>query len=450
MASNFKDLGVSGLTRFGGLIYQEWLNELRGTKGVRVYKEMRDNDPVVGSFLYAVEMLMRQTKYRIESQGEELEDEEAKKFIEDCFVSMEQTWSEIMSSIVSMLPFGWALLEVTLKKREDGRIGWKSWGHRSQDTLYKWGYDKDNNVETFYQLAPPNYKITEIPMKKCLLFKVYNALESPEGRSILRNAYRPWYFKKNIEEIEGIGIERDLAGLPVAWIPAEIIADGGAEYNEWKKIVSNIKRDEQEGMVMPMVYDDAGNKMYDFGLLTTGSRRQFDTNQIITRYEQRMAMTVLADFIMLGHGNVGSFALSSDKTKLFAVALGAILKSIEDVINRKAIPNLIKINDFNIDKPPVFRFNDIESPDLDVLGRFVQTLSGAGFPLFDNRELENVLMESANLPVRQDIDITDTESETLNEDKDEDMEVSEKEKNSVDKSYYNRKFDELLKKINKG
>lgn len=34
--------------------------------------------------------------------------------------------------------------------------------------------------------------------------------KDPEGKSILRNAYRSWYFKKRIQEIEGIGIEATL------------------------------------------------------------------------------------------------------------------------------------------------------------------------------------------------------------------------------------------------
>ena len=45
--------------------------------------------------------------------------------------------------------------------------------------------------------------------------------------------------------------------------------------------------------------------------------RQFDTNAIINRYDTKIAMTVLADFLMLGHNKVGSFALSSDKTGFF-------------------------------------------------------------------------------------------------------------------------------------
>ena len=74
-------------------------------------------------------------------------------------------------------------------------------------------------------------------------------------------------------------------------------------------MVKSIRRDEYEGLVLP--------HGFEFELVSTGGARQFDTNAIINRYDTKIAMTVLADFIMLGHQKVGSFALSSDKTELF-------------------------------------------------------------------------------------------------------------------------------------
>lgn len=55
-----------------------------------------------------------------------------------------------------------------------------------------------------------------------MLFRTESVKDNPEGRSILRNAYRSWYFKRRIQEIEAIGIERDLAGLPVIHAPERL------------------------------------------------------------------------------------------------------------------------------------------------------------------------------------------------------------------------------------
>ena len=92
-----------------------------------------------------------------------------------------------------------------------------------------------------------------------------------------------------------------------------------------ERMVKHIRRDEMEGIVLP--------DGYRLELLSTGGTRQFDTNTIINRYDTRMAMTVLADFIILGHEKIGSWALSSDKTELFAVAIGAFLDIICETAN---------------------------------------------------------------------------------------------------------------------
>lgn len=66
------------------------------------------------------------------------------------------------------------------------------------------------------------HEMDRIPMSKAMLFRTESVKDNPEGRSILRNAYRSWYFKRRIQEIEAIGIERDLAGLPVIHAPERL------------------------------------------------------------------------------------------------------------------------------------------------------------------------------------------------------------------------------------
>ena len=416
----YTESGRSGLTRFGGIISEEWVRDLQGVKGTKVYREMRDNDAIVGAFLYAVEMLLRQVKWRIDKGGDTPADEEAQIFLESCKDDMAMSWQDTLSEILSMLPFGWAYLETVYKKRSgqgssktnadskytDGRIGWKKWGLRAQETLVEWVYDDEDNLLGMKQQASPNYQTLFVPYEKSLLFRLNVTKNNPQGRSLLRNAYRSWFMKKNIEEVEAIGIERDLAGFPIVWLPEEIIsgtatAEGKIAYEAWKKIITNIRRDEQEGVMMPLVYDSAGNKKYDLTLLTSTSRRQFDTNTIVQRYDQRIAVTVMADFLLLGSSDVGSFALSSNKTSLFATALGTILESITGIINTIAIPRLFALNDFGkLTELPTLVHEDIETPDLAILGDFIQKLAGAQMPLFPDIDLENYLRSSANLPLK--------------------------------------------------
>ena len=72
---------------------------------------------------------------------------------------------------------------------------------------------------------------------------------NPEGKSILRNSYRNWYFKKNIQNIEGIGIERDVGGMPVIEMPDEPLQT--SDEDALKKAMQRLRMDEQMFLQLP-------------------------------------------------------------------------------------------------------------------------------------------------------------------------------------------------------
>jgi hypothetical protein len=433
---DYREIGASGLKRFSGFVFEEFLNELVGWNGVRIYKEMGDNDPTVSALLFAIKMLCRRVPWRVEPASDQPYDKEAGEFLESCMNDMSQTWIDTIDEVLEMLRYGYNVNEIVYKRRcgesfdpsmrskhNDGRIGWRKLPTRSQDTIYRWQFDDHGGIQGVEQLAPPHYYHVTIPVEKMLLFRTTVNKNNPEGRSILRGAYRPWYMKKNIENIEAIGVERDLAGLPVALVPPELLSSSASTIQKnilgnIKEIVTNIRRDEQEGIVFPMAYDNNGKLMYELKLLSTGGQRQFDTDKIITRYDKRILMVALADFILLGQENVGSFALSSSKTNIFSTAIGAFLDIIADVFNRFAVPRLFALNDFRMSDHPRISHGDLESVDLKELGDYISKLAGAGMPLFPNIELEKYLMKVASMPEpleqapEMDLHIEPTEPET--------------------------------------
>lgn len=417
------ELGVSGLQHFSGVLYEEFLKPLQGDRGRKMYKEMSENSPVIGGMLFAVESLLRSVEWEIDPASQSSEDVAAAEFLEECRMDMSHTWEDFISEVLSMLIYGWSYFEIVYKKRQgskknppsdfdDGRIGWRKFAFRAQETLYRWEIDENGGIKGMYQYPIPTHPFTVrtpdniifLPIEKSLLFRTTSIKNSPEGRSILRSSYRPYYFGKRLEEIEAIGLERDLNGVPIAYVPIELLAttrsdDQTATFNYIKDIVTKTKQDQQQGIVFPKSIDpDTGEDLFGFELISSSGRRSFDTGKIIQRYMQQMAMTIMADFILLGHENVGSFALSSDKTELFAVALGAWLDGIEEVLNRRAVPRLFELNNFNITEYPKFRHGDIEKPDIQQVGAYIQALASSGAPLFPDIELENRLREYADLP----------------------------------------------------
>lgn len=410
---DFRTLGATGAQ----VEREELLPQLRGERWYRVVREMTEQDPIVAAILFAIEMMIRRVDWSITPASDDSEDVQIATFIDEClFQDLEPGWEETLSEILSFLPYGWALLEITYKRRTgetndptttshftDGRIGWRSWSIRPQETRHEWRYTDDGTPVAMVQIAPPRYAPVTIPLDKALLFRTTVRHGRPEGLSILRAAYQPWYYKKEIQKYEAIGIERDLAGLPVAWVPADFLADTATPAQKqslavMQKIVSNMRRNQQEGVVMPLAYDQTGNKQYDLELLTTGGQRAFDTGAIIERYNSMIAMSVLADFITVGHERVGTYAMASAKTDLFVTALETWLDAIAEVIDEQAIHPLLRFNGIPVARAPRLRPGKIVPENLTELGEYLTAMANAGV-LEVTPELRRHVMAVANLPV---------------------------------------------------
>jgi hypothetical protein len=421
MADDYQELGTTGLRRVGGFIIDDQLSALRGSNAVAAWREMSDNDPIVGALLFAIEKLIMKVEWRVDPYADEGEDPTdadlaVADFVESCRHDLNESWSSLIQGILTMLPFGWSFHELVYKRRlgpdqsdptkrsrySDGKIGWRKIAYRAQETRWQWVFGPDGGLEGMVQWDPSTGRHATIPMEKALLFRTTVAKANPEGRSILRNSFRPWYYKRRIEEFEAVGIERDLAGLPIAYVPPQLLAANAtdaqrAALNAITDIVQGIKRNEQEGVVFPLAYDEQGHEMFRLELLSSGGQRQFDTDKIISRYDQRIAMTTLSDFILLGHENVGSFSLGSSKVDLFTTAIDAWARAIADVFTDHAIPRLLKLNGMDTARCPSLNYGDIGAIDLTVLGDFVGKLAQAG-ALVPDEGLEDWLRDLAGLP----------------------------------------------------
>ena len=416
--SPFTELGSTGLRRASGYIDEEFLPQLRGRKAVQIFKEMNENDPLVGALLFTIDRLLRNVEWNVVPAGKTAEDARAAEFVEACMQDMDTTWSDFIGEVLTMLPYGWSWHEIVYKKRggqwnksprmrskySDNLIGWRKMPIRAQETLLRWVFDESGDTRAMVQLAPPYYKTTVLPIERSLLFRYKHYKGNPEGTSMLRNAYRPWYMKKRLEEFEAVGIERDLAGLPVVKVPAEMLrAKPGTEQAKaveaFKKMVKSVRRDEQEGVVFPMAYDqDTKQPLYSFELMGGGGGRQFNTDAIIKRYEERILMTVLADFILVGHQSVGSYSLHTDKTGIFRTSLNSIAETIADVLNRYALPRLFMVNGWKPEQLPTIKPTDVDSPDIAQLSQFMQAMSATGVSWFPDGDLENFVRDAARLP----------------------------------------------------
>ena len=404
-----KHLGIVGLRQNSGTIYEEFLPELRWPRAGKVYQQMADNDPVVGSILYLAEMLIRGAQWRVEPASDSSNDQGAAEFLRQCMDDMEESWASTISEILSMLTYGWSFHEILYKVRRgpketnpkyhskftDGKFGWRGFPIRSQASWDKWIYnDETGELMAFVQRPEPKQHEIIIPIEKGLLFRTRVSRGNPEGKSLLRNAYRPYYFKQRFEEIEGIGIERDLAGLPVLQTPEELDLwdTDDPEMVQLKtmaeELVASVRRDANKGIILP-----AG---WELSLLNAPSSRQINIGEVIERYDNRIAITMLSDIVLIGNGSkAGSYAMADVKQSMLANALQAQLYNIADVFNQKAVPQLFDFNNWNLEEYPQIVPGQIATPSLKEVAVMLRAMQ---LDLNADTELNNYLRSLMAMP----------------------------------------------------
>lgn len=410
-------IGVTGLRAFSGVIREEFLSTLTGRRGSLIFEEMASNDSTCAALIFAIRNSIRAMEWRVDpADPDDPKAVEAAELLEQMlFRDMAQTWPEFIESVCSMFVYGFSVHEIIWKKRNgpnsiewlssvasDGLYGIESLSPRSQKTIECWIFDGEDHVVGFTQM-PYDRPQVEVPLSRCLHFTTRFELGNPEGYSLLRGAYRSWYWCKRLEEIEGIGVERDLAGYPVLYVPGDMLDPNAtapmiAARQTYETMLSKIRRDQNEGLLLPSDRDESGNRHYEFSLMSSGGARQNNIDASIGRYQRNIARSVLADFIFLGAEGGGSLALGQEKVSVFVTSLQGYANSISAEINRSLVAKIWSINGLAEELMPTLSPGELKTPDLAATASYIKALSDVGYNLSADADLDAHLRRIADFP----------------------------------------------------
>lgn len=412
-------------THYGDLRGDEFQAELRGKKGLRKFREIRDNDATVGAIMYATEQVLRDVKLIVEPADDSEEAKKAAVFLTEVLGDMEHTLDDHISEALSSLTYGFAIFEVVYKRRggpdfvdrkryskyTDGHFGIRKLASRAQWTINKFDIDEySGDLKGIEQENSKTYTIGNyIPAVKLIHYRTTTVNNDPSGRSILRNAYKSYTYLTKLQAIEAIAVERELHGVPVGRMPAEYLSADATEDQKalkvsFQNVLKDLKLNEQGYALLPSdVYvDDTGKpsaiRLMDIELITSNGTRNIDINPIIERYQHDIARSVMAEFMMLGTSSTGSYALSKSKTDLFLRSMESYINSIYDVLNKQLVEPLWHINGFDLKTMPKLKAGDVAPHDLKELGAFLRNLNGANIDLSNQPEIINDLLNQAELP----------------------------------------------------
>ena len=435
-------LGISGENTINGQIRSdEFLHELRGKKAIRKYREMRDNDSTIGAVMYATEQVLRDVDLKVCPCDDSEEAKREAEFVESVLCDMDHTLDDHIAEALSCLSYGFAWFEVVYKRRvgptqsndkkrskyTDGRMGVRKIAMRAPWTVSRFDVDnKTGDIQGVYQDG--GYAGTTkhyIPSRKSLYYRTTSLNGDHSGRSILRNAYTSYEYLNNLQAIEAIAVERELAGIPVARIPSEYLSpDATSSQVQFKsnleQILRDVKFNEQGYIITPSdTYPDKDGsptniRLVDVELMSSSGSRNIDIDPIVKRYQHDIARSVLSEFLMLGSQG-GSYALSKSKTDLFLRALESYIQQIVDVLNKQLVERLWELNGLDYSLMPTIEAGDVAPHDLREIAGFLRNLNGADISVSDHPEVIQNLMDIADLNYDPDRETETEEQEALEE-----------------------------------
>ena len=434
-------LGVAGDNTHNGQIRaDEFLPELRGRKAIRKYREMRDNDSTIGAVMYAVEQILRDVTLKVTPANDSEAAKREAQFVEEVLHDMDHTLDDHIAEALSFLSYGFGWFEVIYKRRvgpnersdkkrskyDDGRIGVRKIAARAPWTINKFDVDRiTGDVLGIEQSVGGFNNKNYIPLNKSLYYRTTSINGDPSGRSILRNAYTSYEYLNNLQAIEAIAVERELAGIPVARIPAEYLsADASPAQVQFlaslKQVLRDVKFNEQGYIITPSdtYLDKDGSptniRLVDIELMASNGKRNIDIDPIVRRYQHDIARSVLSEFLLLGSQG-GSYALSKSKTDLFLRALESYIQAIVDVLNKQLVERLWELNGLPYDLMPTIEAGDVAPHDLREIAAFLRNLNGANIDVSTHPEVIQDLMDIAELNYDPEAGVTTKPQEPQND-----------------------------------
>lgn len=416
------ELGVYGRNTYTGDIRaDEFLQELRGKKAVQKYREMRDNNAIVGSVMYAVEQTLRDVRIDVVPADKSEAAQKEADFLKSVLEDMDHSLDDHVSEALSYLTYGFSWFEVVYKRRagdarspkkaskyEDGRIGVKKIAIRAPWTVERFEVDQSTGeVLGMWQEAAWGKRPAMIPVEKSLYYRTTSLNNDPSGRSVLRNAFVSYTYLNKIQGYEAIAIERELHGVPVGRMPAEYLssdatADQAALRGQFERILRDLKNNEQGYALLPSdLYVDADGKptnqrLMDVELITANGSRSIDIDPVVKRYQHDIARSLMAEFLMLGSSG-GSYALSKTKTDLFLRSLESYINVVVDVLNKQLVERLWQLNGLDWAVMPKLVAGDVAPHDLREIASFLRNINGAGIEVQDQVEVVADLMDIAEI-----------------------------------------------------
>lgn len=372
------------------------------TQAARIYDQMVVNDATVDVSLRVAKTPVLGAFFYIQPYDDDPDNLDIAEFANDnLFDGTSQPFLLILEEILRFFDYGFTLLEPVWEMREwsptrpnANRRKYtmlKKLGARHAPTIGDINYDDHGEVVSVIQNAVRANNSTEkvlIPIEKLIPFSFNKTGGNIEGRSILRTAYKHWYYKDNLYKIDAIQKERHAIGVPRATLAPGYTDNDVA--TAWK-LVTNLRTNENSGIVQPP------SIVVDFAKM---EGHVVDVIASIEHHEARIMLNVFAEFMLLGLQGAGGRSTAGAQVDIYQKVYRYLANMICDQFNLHLIPKIVGYN-YDTDEFPKMKARNLgEGKDIQLWASAMSSLvtSNVVTPDF---ELEQWTREQIDAPLKK-------------------------------------------------
>ena len=421
------EVGALALRVFNGVTQDELRRELNWPNSITTYKQMSDHSAINAPLTLFSNIIAKATWVYKPPENATEEEKNQVKIINQMMGDMEHSWGDFIQDVLSSNVFGFCVNEKVYRKRykangsmyDDGIIGWKKLPIRVQESISKFIFSEDGNdvigvqqnlsaINDIYNRFSRKSNLINIPRSKFLLFRTGKHRGDPFGKSPLRDAYLAWRFLTQLEELEALGVAKDLNGIPVLRLPPQVLSADGSPENQDQRLyfenaIRNLQVGEQMGIILPALYDEQGKSLYDIELLSTDGKKNFDLNKIKEYYRGLIFISLFADILLQGVTTTGSFALGSIKNSLSGAYAERLISNIAEVIQNDLIRQTYEINSWPTERMGKLDFDNLDNTDVESLSKYLQRVASVGL-LEKDRAVLNAVRQGIGIdPLPEDL-----------------------------------------------
>lgn len=396
------EFGASGTASFSGDVAigdDEYNPILRWPNAVRVYEEMRRSTPACIAALRVLKLPLLRATFEIRPPKKgDAHDQAIADFCTWAILrtgAMRDPWLRVLRNMLLMLDFGFSANEIVWNVGTfDGRPVFDLWrlAPRLPKTLQGWKVNTYGELQAMVQYAPRGEDWQELTIPADYLCVVVNEREGDNynGLSVLRGAYKPWYYMNQLEHIDMIRHHRFGSGLP------EAKATDNTKLTRPEKLITEntlrtIASSEASYIITPSKLDF---KIHfpppgDTGIVKSMEYHSFS-----------IARSILAQFL-----NNQAEGMNTNRTKtlseLFSNLLEAMADELASDFNRQVIVRLCDQNfDMTGREYPAGTFSNVNPVNMSEVSTIFKDLGAGGFVTPDD-DLETWLRDIAGAPAMQ-------------------------------------------------